>query len=228
MALSGFGRFAKKLRDSAKNKTLLNKFGISTMADNPRKLEDVSPGRNRLTSLVDKQFTGAQSRLLGDVEEGKRSALENARRMAAIRGTSGAGFEGKIREKAVQNVETAGQQAGAELESAKAQAMAQAEQFGEGQRQFNATMDLQRYIASNEMKMSEMATFVNTVTALDQAGLKDPKKWKDLFENPAFLKIASGLGMGGLRQPFSAQQERSSEADQLKKDLELQSLVGIL
>lgn len=153
---------------------------------------------------INKQFDLAQSKLTDQRSEAGRSALENAQRAGAIRGTSGAGFETGIQQQAVNDATKPYNELSTGLDTERSSQLTAAGQAGdalkEQQRQFDFGANLQRYTAANEMDMNKFSTFINSATALKQAGFNDPKAWSDIFKgsnNP----YADALNQGGIVSP---------------------------
>lgn len=151
---------------------------------------------------INKQFDLAQGKLGGQRTEAVRSTLENAQRIAAMRGTSGAGFETKLRAKAVAEAEKPYNELSTGLETERTGQLIGAKQAGEqmkeGQRQFDFSAGLQKFIAANEMDINKFSTFVNASTALKEAGLNNPTAWNQLFKSGVFQ---SGLSNAGIKTP---------------------------
>lgn len=171
------------------------------------------PGMAKATAPTDfsgqinQQFDLAQSKLTGQKEEAGRSALENAQRAGAIRGTSGAGFETGIQTQAVAEAQKPYSELSTGLDTERSSQLTAAGQAGdamkEQQRQFDFGANLQRYTAANEMDMNKFSTFINASTALKQAGFNDPKAWSDIFKG-ANNPYSGILNQAGLPNPGSS------------------------
>ncbi len=131
------------------------------------------------SKLINAQYDEAEGRLGNMQQESARSALENAQRGAAINNTTGAGFNTKIQQDAVNESAKPYLDTRAGLASDRAGALVGAGQaqdrIKEGQRQFDFSAGLQKYAATNEMDLNKFSTFVNSSTALKQAGFDNPE-----------------------------------------------------
>lgn len=162
------------------------------------KLAKASPLTN-YSEMINKQYDVSQERVKGQGQEATRSALENAQRAGAIRGTSGAGFETKIQQQAVNEASKPYQDLSAGLESERAGALVSAsqaqDQMKEQQRQFDFSANLQKYVTENEMDLNKMSTFVNAATAFKESGLDSPTAWTSLFQSGVFQNLIKNAGL---------------------------------
>lgn len=184
----------------------------TTVQGTPGKLAAPLPTLGRsplqgLNKLVNTQFDNAQSRLDSQKGEAQRSALENAQRVAAMRGTTGAGFETKIQQDAVNDVNKQYGDQSNQLASDRAGALMQAKQMKEGARQFDFGANLQKFTAANEMDINKMVTFINAATAFKQAKLDSPSAWKNLFSGGAFQSVLQQGGIGTPTYGYSEQRK---------------------
>lgn len=158
----------------------------------PTKKDPTLPGLTKgaaptnVNSLINKQYNLAQGKLNTQKAEASRSALENAQRAAAIRGTTGAGFETKINEKAVAEATKPYAELSTGLETERVGALIGAaqnkDQMKEQQRQFDFSANLQRFVTANEMDMNKLATTLNSITGLRASDVQSPSVYKQLFE----------------------------------------------
>lgn len=237
-------KFAAQVSQNMRNK-------MSRLAPRPSPATQPTPPSNsagpnvdafvaRQKGLLNEQYDAAHSRLKGAQDQASASAMENSDRLAAIRGTSGAGFENKLKSLASQDVNRTFGDLSTGLDVEKAKSLQAAEQFGsqlgeqarqfdsslnenqrqfgatfgEQQRQFDATVGLQRWIASNEMDLNKLATFVNTTTAFKQAGLNSPEAWDKLFSSGLMQKLFPGMSLPSA----GTSQANVASADQARND----------
>ena len=135
------------------------------------KLAKASPLFNA-SKLINAQYDEAEGRLGTMQQEAARSALENAQRGAAINNTTGAGFNTKIQQDAVNESSKPFLDTRAGLASDRAGALVGAgtarDAMKEQQRQFDFSAGLQKYAATNEMDLSRLGQFVNSMTAMKE------------------------------------------------------------
>lgn len=146
--------------------------------------------------LINQGYDLAQNRLNNAQGEAQRSALENSQRQGAIQGTSGAGFAGKIQQKAVSEATKPYLDQSTALTSDKANALIAAGQASDQSKLQANTYNLARYTAANEMDLNKLATFINSSTALKNSGLDDPNAWADLFSSGVFQGLNQNAGIG--------------------------------
>ena len=145
--------------------------------------------------LINKQFNLAQARLKGQSQEANRSALENAQRIAAMRGTSGAGFETKLQTQAQAEATKPYEELSTGLESERAGQLTAAAQARDAMKEQQRALDLQRYVSANEMDLNKFTTFVNSSTAFKEAGLDSPEQWSKLFSSGVFQDMLKNAGI---------------------------------
>lgn len=166
------------------------------------------------TGQINQQFDLAQGRLDSGKQEAARSALENAQRAGAMRGTSGAGFETGIQQEAVNASQKPFMDQTSALASDRAGALTAAGQASdtmkEQQRQFDFSAGLQKYTATNEMDLNKFSTFVNASTALKASGFDNPEAWANIFKADIFPQV---LKNAGIQAPSIAGLAASKAAD---------------
>lgn len=169
------------------------------------------------SNLISNQYDIQEGRLGTQKQEAARSALENAQRGAAINNTTGAGFNTKIQQDAVNDSAKPYLDASAGLASDRAGALAGAgtarDAMKEQQRQFNFSAGLQKYMATNEMDLNKFSTFVNSSTALKESGLDNPEAWVKLMQSGI---IPEQLKTYGINSPNISKSSIEAVANQKK------------
>lgn len=139
------------------------------------------------SGLLKKRFAGLRTQQQLGFQRAGEQQKENIERFAAQTGVgSGSGALLKLQQTGEEELARGRAEAEAGLGAEEAAQLAAAQESKlarkEGSRQFNQAMNLQRFVAQNEMDLSRFATTINAITALKQGGPKSLGDWKNIFQ----------------------------------------------